>query len=141
MKKRAIHFSYLFLVILLTGTLLSFVSPQDKKKGGPWDIPSKYKEMKNPYTGDENLTFKGKGLYNRHCKACHGSKGEGDGVRAIALNTDPGNFTASEFKNQAPGLIYYKSIIGRDEMPNFEKKISNENDRWAVIMYIYSLEK
>ncbi len=135
------HFSYLVIWVISAVAFFAFISPQDKKKGGPWDIPAKYADMKNPYAGDKNLLSTGKSMYARHCKACHGSKGEGDGVRAIALKTDAGDFTTTEFKNQAPGVIYYKSIIGRDEMPNFEKKISKEKDQWAVIMYMLTFEK
>jgi mono/diheme cytochrome c family protein len=141
MKKVEIRFNYLLLILILGVVFLAYSSPQDKKDGGPWDIPTKYEEMKNPYTGDENLLSIGKSMYARHCKACHGSNGLGDGIRAVALKTDPGDFTTEEFKNQVPGLIYYKSIIGRDEMPNFETKISNEKDRWAIITYVLTFEK
>jgi hypothetical protein len=32
------------------------------------------------------------------------------------------------------------SFIGRDEMPNFEKKIPDVADRWAVIGFIRTLK-
>ena len=125
--------------ILFTAALMAFVVPQDQKEGGPWDIPAKYQKMENPYAGDKSLLKIGKMLYSKHCKSCHGSKGLGDGSKAAQLDTHPGDFTSPEFKEQKDGVLYYKSIVGRDEMPNFEKKIPDEEDQWAVIMYVKSL--
>ena len=135
-----VRLTYLFAVVVLGAAFLAFVSPQDQKVGGPWDIPAKYKEMKNPYAGDKSLTKVGKGLYIKHCKSCHGAEGLGDGTKAAALKTYPGDFTDPDFKEQPAGELYFKSIIGRDEMPNFEKKIPDDEDQWAVIMYMLTLE-
>jgi len=100
----------------------------------------RYIYKQKPYENDKELAKDGRLLYIRNCKSCHGSNGRGDGPAAAALKTFPGDFTTSEFKNQAPGVLYYKSIIGRDEMPNYEKKISDEKDQWAVIMYMLTFE-
>jgi hypothetical protein len=40
------------------------------------------------------------------------------------------------FGNQTDGSLYYKTIFGRDDMPSFEKKIVEEEDRWMVVNYI-----
>jgi len=32
--------------------------------------------------------------------------------------------------------MYFKMIIGRNEMPAFDKKIKSEEDRWLLINYI-----
>lgn len=128
------------LVMIFTGAmLLSFVSPQEGEKE-PWEIPAKYKSMENPYAADKSLVKVGKSIYAKHCKSCHGGDGLGDGSKAAQLKTNPGDFTSDEFKETPDGELYYKSIIGRDEMPNYEKKIADDEDRWAVIMYIKTLE-
>jgi len=49
------------------------------------------------------------------------------------------SFASKTFKTQADGDIYFQSFVGRDEMPNFEKKIANEADKWALVYYIKSL--
>ena len=131
----------LFAVIAASAFLFAFVIPQDQKIGGPWEIPSKYKKMENPYAGDDDLIKIGKMQYSKHCKSCHGSKGLGDGPKAKQLETFPGDFSTPEFLEQAPGEMYYKSYIGRDEMPNFEKKIPDEEDRWAIINYMLTFGK
>ena len=77
----------------------------------------------------------GKILWSKHCKSCHGSKGKGDGPKARELDTFPGDLTLKAFNDQSDGAIYYKSFIGRDEMPNYEKKITDEEERWALVFY------
>jgi len=128
------------IVALLGFAFMAFVFPQEQKKGGSWDIPAKYKKMENTYAGDKSLLKIGKMMYSKHCKSCHGSSGMGDGSKAAQLETFAGDFTSEEFKTQVDGILYFKSIIGRDEMPNFEKKISDDEDQWAVIMYIKTLD-
>ncbi|MCF8301754.1 MAG: cytochrome c [Bacteroidales bacterium] len=116
--------------------LMAFTAPQDKKKGEPWDIPEKYQKMENPHKGDKGMVRIGKMLYSKHCKSCHGNRGQGDGPRARQLETFPGDFTSEEFQERKAGVLYYQSFIGRDEMPNFEKEIPVEEDRWAIINYL-----
>ena len=130
----------LTLLAVIGLAFMAFVMPQDQKVGGPWDIPTKYEKMENPYIDDASLVKPGKMMYSKHCKSCHGSKGMGDGSKAAQLDTFAGDFTTEEFKAQSDGVLFYKSIIGRDEMPNFEKKIPDEEDQWAVLMYIKTLD-
>ena len=113
-----------------------------QKAGGPWTVPAKYKTMKTTVkAGDASINSVGKETYNKHCKSCHGAKGLGDGPKAANLKTSTGDFSSAKFQAQSDGDIYYQSIIGRDEMPNFEKKILDESDRWAVIMYMRTMKK
>jgi hypothetical protein len=46
---------------------------------------------------------------------------------------------SAEVQGQKDGELFYKSIIGRDEMPNFEKKIRSDEDRWMVVNYLRTL--
>jgi mono/diheme cytochrome c family protein len=111
-----------------------------QKAGGPWTIPAKYKTMKSTVkAGDASITTVGKDLYLKNCKSCHGAKGLGDGPKSASLKTIVPSFADAKFKAQAAGDVYYQTLVGRDEMPNFEKKIPDEADRWALIAYIKSL--
>ncbi|HPG33953.1 MAG TPA: c-type cytochrome [Lentimicrobium sp.] len=113
-----------------------------QKPGSPWVIPAKYKSMKSTIkAGDASINTTGKELYNKNCKSCHGAKGLGDGPKAASLKTSTGDFSTKAFQDQTDGEIYYQSIIGRDEMPNFEKKIMDESDRWAVVYYMRTMKK
>ncbi len=138
MKKQII-----FIAFLMAGywTLTSFVLPQDQKKGAAWDIPASYKTMKNPEKGKADSEKLGKALYAKHCRSCHGNIGLGDGPKAKNLETFPGNFSDAKFQSLTDGELYYKSIVGRDEMPNFEKNLPDEESRWAVVNYIRTFKK
>lgn len=115
--------------------LFAFAVPQEKTKSA-WEIPAKYQKMTNPTKADDASLKVGKMLWAKYCKSCHGNVGKGDGPKAGQLKTHPGDFTTAEFKKNSDGALYYMAIIGRDEMPNFESKIPEEEDRWALINYI-----
>ena len=141
MKKSKFRFLIYLSIILFTGILLmAFTLPQDKKTGPAWEIPANYKAMKNPYADDASLTKVGRMLYSKHCKSCHGAKGLGDGPKAASLETGMHSFASADFQAQGDGVVYYQSYIGIDEMPNFEKKIPDDEDRWAIINYMRTLK-
>ena len=124
------------LLLAATFVLFAFSSVQDN----PWAVPDKYEKMTNPVTSDKESISIGKSLYNQHCKSCHGKEGLGDGPKAAQLDTPAGDFSAPEFHAQSDGALFYKSWIGRDEMPNFEKKIPDEEDMWHVVNFMRTLE-
>ena len=105
----------------------------------PWEVPSKYKNMENPYVNTDDEDNIGRILYSKHCKSCHGTKGKGDGKKAGSIDTPIGDFTDGSIKGQTDGAIYYKTFFGRDDMPGFKKKISEEEDKWLVINYVRKL--
>jgi mono/diheme cytochrome c family protein len=120
-------------IAAFTLTLVAFTAPQED-----WEVPAKYKSMENKYAGEDEDEI-GEDLYKQHCRSCHGKEGYGDGSKAKELETEMRDLTDEEVQGQSDGELYYKSIIGRDEMPNFEKKIRGEEDRWMVINYLRSL--
>ncbi len=120
--------------------LLSFAASQDQKTGAPWVVPAKYKAMKNPQKGDPAALNTGKMLYTKHCKSCHGGSGAGDGPKANSMKTKVNSFKDSKFQAQNDGDLYFESFVGRDEMPNFEKKILDDEERWAIVSFIRTLK-
>jgi len=115
--------------------LFAFTAPQED-----WEVPAKYKNMENEYAGEDEDGI-GEDLYKQHCRSCHGKEGYGDGSKARELDTELRDFTSEAVQSQTDGELYYKAIIGRDEMPNFERKIRSEEDRWMLINYMRSLAK
>lgn len=113
--------------------LVGFTFPQEK-----WVVPEKYKNMENEFAGPDEDEI-GEELFAQHCKSCHGKEGFGDGTKAKELETSMNDLTSEEVQSQKDGELYYKAFIGRDEMPNFEKKIRDDEDRWMVINYIRSM--
>ena len=105
-----------------------------------WIVPAKYEKMKNPIPANQDKGI-GKSLYAKHCQSCHGKKGLGDGNKADEVDGDLGDFSSKEFQAQSDGAIFYKSYIGRDDMPNYEKKMPDEEDVWLVVNYIRTLGK
>ena len=120
-------------IAAFTLTLVAFTAPQDD-----WEIPAKYKNMENEYAGEDEDGI-GEDLFKQHCRSCHGKDGYGDGSKAKELDTEMKDLTSEEVQGQTDGALYYKAIVGRDEMPNFEKKIRDEEDRWMIINYMRSL--
>ena len=105
-----------------------------------WLVPDNYVNMQNPTdkTDKENLSI-GKSLYSKHCKSCHGKEGYGDGTKAVEQEGDLGDFSSEEFQAQTDGELYFKSTIGRNDMPEFNKKIGDAEDRWLIVNYMRTL--
>lgn len=140
MKNELMRMFWGLSAVLCVVALFAFGIPQDKKVGGPWEIPAKYKAMKNTFKSDAAAEKLGKLLYAKHCKSCHGNLGEGDGPKASSMKTKIESFKTGKFQAQSDGVIYYQAIIGRDEMPAFDKKILEEEDRWAIVTYLRTLK-
>ena len=139
MKTSKVIKSFLFLLAFVSLALFAFkpmISLQEE-----WEVPAKYKNMENPVAGDEEAMDIGKELYAQHCKSCHGKTGLGDGSKSAELDTDCGDFSMAEFQEQADGELFYKTSFGRDDMPAFNKKISDDEDRWMIITYLRSFEE
>jgi mono/diheme cytochrome c family protein len=129
------------LVFLMGSCFLFSVSFAQQKKGAEWPTPDKYKSMKNQTKADEQTLADGKALWNKYCKSCHGAKGLGDGPKGAGLKTFPGDFSAKAFQGLSDGAMYYRAIIGRGEMPNYEKSIPKEEDRWKLVTYMRTMGK
>lgn len=120
-------------------SLVSMTVPQDKQPK-PWPVPAEYKTMKNPVKGDASAVKMGEMLYKRHCASCHGRTGLGDGPKARSLETFAGDFSGDFYQNQTDGEHFYKTKTGRDEMPGYENKISDE-DIWSIVSYMRTFKK
>ncbi len=107
---------------------------------GNWIVQAKYKNMTSPFAADKSTYELGQTVYGTHCKSCHGSKGDGKGPKASQLDTEIGSFLSAEFRAQKPGEVYYKTAFGRKDMPKFENKIADDEERWAVVYYIMHLK-
>ena len=103
-----------------------------------WIVPSKYQKMRNPIDLNEDLDV-GKSLYTKHCKSCHGKEGYGDGPKANEMNGDLGDFSSKLFHDQTDGTIFYKTTFGRNDMPEYTKKLPDDEDRWLIVNYMRTL--
>ena len=80
------------------------------------------------------------GMPQMGAASCHGKVGLGDGVKARALKTHPGDFSGPAFQNQTDGEHFYKTKFGRDEMPKYEGKLSDD-DIWNIVNYMRTFKK
>ncbi|MGB5500381.1 MAG: cytochrome c [Maribacter sp.] len=125
---------FLLIIAVVSFALYSFSSfDQDE-----WIVPAKYEKMQNPTDPSVDLDI-GKSLYSKHCKSCHGKTGLGDGTKADEVEGDLGDFSSADFQAQSDGALFYKSYIGRNDMPNYEKKMPDEEDVWLVVNYMRTL--
>lgn len=119
-------------VLMLSATLVA----QPK----PWVVPASSSTMKNPIAQSAASTKTGMDLYTKNCASCHGKAGLGDGVKARALKTFPGDFSKTEYQGQTDGDQFFKTKTGRGEMPKYEGKLA-DNDIWNVVNYMRTLKK
>ena len=123
----------LLIAVIITASLFSFALEQ-----GPWVVADKDKAVKNPVKSSADNLEEGKALYTKHCKACHGSKGLGDGPKGKSVKGDLGDFSSATFQKQTDGELFYKIKTGRADMPDF-KKITDD-EIWAVVLHMRTLK-
>lgn len=123
------------MAITATVALVSMTVSQE-----PWEVPAKFKNMKNPVKADDASVKTGAMLYKKNCASCHGKVGLGDGVKARTLETFPGDFSGEKYQSQTDGEHFYKTKFGRGEMPKYDKKIPDE-DIWHMVNYMRTFKK
>ncbi len=124
----------LIVLLVVSFSLLSFgLILQDE-----WVVPDEYKNMKNPTDPKEDLNI-GKSLYSKHCQSCHGKEGYGDGSKANEVEGDLGDFSSAEFQSQTDGELFYKTSFGYKDMPEYTKKMPDDEDRWLIVNYMRTL--
>lgn len=126
----------LTIIGVLSFALFSFTSFIQEE----WIVPEKYVNMTNPTDPDEDKSI-GKSLYSKHCKSCHGKEGYGDGNKADEVEGDLGDFSTEDFQAQTDGELFYKTSFGRDDMPEYTKKMPDDEDRWLIVNYMRTLEE
>jgi mono/diheme cytochrome c family protein len=127
------------LILAISSIILLSATNQDKKTR---IIPQEYKTMKNPVRPSELGLEDAKDLWNTQCKSCHGNSGLGDGIKAKNLGKPCGNLSTQDFQSQlTEGGIYYLTFIAKNEDHKFDKKITDETDRWNIVNFIRTLKK
>ncbi|MFQ5684763.1 MAG: c-type cytochrome [Candidatus Binatia bacterium] len=107
----------------------------------PWPVPDKAKRRKNPVAATPESVKEGALLYSGNCLVCHGAKGDGNGPQAGKLPRKPADFTDwKKMNDMTDGEIFWKMSTGRDPMPSFVEKLSEEQ-RWHLVNYLRTLAK
>jgi mono/diheme cytochrome c family protein len=87
------------------------------------------------------LLEKGKASFALNCAACHGAKGEGDGVAAAALTPKPRNLATEPLQHGSSVAQVFETLskgspgtamIGFTHLP--------EEERWGLAYYVLELK-
>jgi mono/diheme cytochrome c family protein len=125
------------LTLCVAGLFISAAFVRDPDR---WDVPANYKDMINPVKADTVSINNGQVLYKKHCLSCHGKTGLGDGVKARQLEEHPGDMSSSAYQRQTDGEHFYKTRFGREEMPAYERILS-DNEIWDIVNYMRTFKK
>ncbi|MFA7282798.1 MAG: c-type cytochrome, partial [Sterolibacterium sp.] len=76
-------------------------------------------------------------LFSRHCVACHGAGGKGDGPKAIRLTIRPADLTEPHTALHTAGDIFWWLTHGKQNtaMPGFAD-VMTEEERWDVVSFL-----
>ena len=97
-----------------------------------WTVPADQKNKVNPQEYNLANVNKGKELYLKNCKSCHGDPGKNN---VLPLVPPPVDITSEKMQKNTEGEIFYKITNGRGAMPQFKATISDD-DRWRIVNYI-----
>jgi mono/diheme cytochrome c family protein len=97
-----------------------------------WLVPADQKNKVNPQEYNLANVNKGKELYLKNCKSCHGDPGKNN---VLPLVPPPVDITSEKMQKNTEGELFYKITSGRGAMPQFKATISDD-DRWRIVNYI-----
>ncbi|OFY97763.1 MAG: hypothetical protein A3K10_11005 [Bacteroidetes bacterium RIFCSPLOWO2_12_FULL_31_6] len=129
--------------LLILASVIIFISSFTLiSKIEEWKVPAAASKAKNPTDlKDAEGIATGKALYAKHCKSCHGTKGLGDGTKAGEIETPMPDFSKPATQGQTDGDLFYKTKEGRDDMPGFGKKITDDEEIWLLVNFMRGLKK
>ena len=132
---RSVGFGLAFATLLIA---MPAVAQQPGPAAAPsWTAPPAERAKKNPLPAETKTVAQGQKVAQSNCVSCHGTKGKGDGVAAVALNPKPADWTSKKVQGESDGEIFWKITTGHNAMPSW--KHLPEQDRWALVRYIRSL--
>jgi mono/diheme cytochrome c family protein len=106
--------------------------------------PDDARSMTNPVASSPTALRRGEELFRRHCTACHGAQGRGDGPVALQWVAPPKNLSDPDLQSRlADGEIFWQITRGHrsgteEVMPSFGDRLSVD-DRWKVVLFVRSL--
>jgi len=101
------------------------------------------KKMKNPVPASPESIAKGKELFTKNCRFCHGADAKGNGPMAPE-GTHPSDLTDAKWdRGSTDGeifLIIREGAGPKMDMKGYKSKMS-ETDVWNVVNFLRSLAK
>lgn len=109
-----------------------------------WQVPPEEAARPNPLSSSPKNLDKGRGLFSRHCTACHGTEGHGDGPVAQLWARLPKDLSNGERQARlTDGEIFWKISNGHRQgsdviMPGLRSKLGTD-DRWRIVLFVRTL--
>ncbi len=94
------------------------------------DGPRAGADLQNPFRDDPRAVAVGGELFQAHCAACHGARGEGGSGPDLSR----GAYGVGDRDEDLHGIV----MSGRDVMPEFRRTLGEENV-WRVVTFLRSL--
>jgi mono/diheme cytochrome c family protein len=130
-------------------SITSETSPADRPDGEASATPPPAENTATPAASESSDSASlGKTLYARHCAACHGERGDGQGIAARFLFPKPRDFRAGRFRlvstaNSVPSAEDLHGVLLRgmpgSSMPPW--KHLSEQDRTALVDEVMRLRR
>lgn len=107
------------------------------------DAAAAAKNLKNPFAGkmDSETLKMGRVKFDTYCAVCHGYEGKGDGPVAPKMALKPPALVSDKIINANDGAIFHIISDGQGVMASYAFQLVEENDRWAIVNYVRSLQK
>lgn len=95
------------------------------------------KELKNPFTPNQELLDEGKTLYTIFCMNCHGAGGNGDGFLHTSgkYPIKPASLIEGAILSKPSGEIYHVITKGWGVM-GAHASLVRPDDRWKIVMFV-----
>ncbi len=103
--------------------------------------PAAAEGLKNPLEGNAQVLEIGRTKFETYCAVCHGPQADGKGLVAAKMSIQVPSLVGEKARGYKDGHIFHIITDGQGVMSSYAYQITNENDRWAIVNYIRSLQK
>lgn len=97
------------------------------------------------FGGATSMLKRGQERYNIYCQPCHGVAGDGNGFVALRgmgyWQKLPANLLDKKYGAYKAGQFFDVITNGKGAMYSYSSRISDVDDRWAVVAYISALRQ
>ena len=108
------------------------------------DYKAAEKNLKNPYGGQgrPDVLRRGRKYFNIYCSVCHGESARGDGLVAPKMMVvKPPSLLSSQAMAYSDARLFHIITDGQGLMSGYERQISDEDNRWAIVNYLRHLQQ
>jgi mono/diheme cytochrome c family protein len=96
---------------------------------------------KAPVTVTSEMLLRGQERFNIYCAVCHDQTGSGKGLIISRGFAPPPDLSDPRILAMKDGELFGLISHGVRTMPGYAKQIKNEEDRWAIVLYVRALQK